>query len=71
MVFTVEKKEEIRQKKSVNLAISGTSNTRESIIDFNKVLNKIGIFEKIDLPVSNIIKDKKSDFTMVLKYIKK
>ena len=56
---------------SLNLTINGVADTRDGLIDFEKILQKDGTFSSINLPISNIIKDIKSDFVMILKYTKK
>lgn len=55
---------------SANMTIAGVTNTRDDLINFEKILQKDGSFSSVNLPISNIIKDVKSDFTMVLKYNK-
>ena len=56
---------------SLSLTVNGVANTRDDLIAFNKNLKKDGSFSSIDLPISDIIRNMKSDFTMILKYIKK
>ena len=55
---------------SVKIIISGVANTRDSLTYFDKELKKDGYFQSVDLPVSNLIKNVYSDFTMTLIYKK-
>jgi hypothetical protein len=56
---------------SLNLTINGVADARDNLINFEKTLQKNGTFSSINLPISNIIKDVKSDFVIILKYTKK
>ena len=51
--------------------IKGISNTRESLIKFLKKLDTQNMFAKIDLPVSNFVKNKNLEFDFNLKVINK
>lgn len=51
----------------ITIQIKGISNTRESLIQFLKKLETQDIFAKIDLPVSNFVKNKDLEFDFGLK----
>lgn len=55
---------------SVKIIINGVSGSRDSLTSFDKDLKKDGYFQSIELPVSNLIKNIDSDFTMTLIYKK-
>ena len=44
------------------LTIQGVSTTRQSLVSFVKSLEKSGVFKKVNLPVSNLAKDKNINF---------
>ena len=48
------------------LTMSGISTTRESLVSFVKSLEKSKAFKTVDLPVSNLAKDKNIDFAVSL-----
>lgn len=51
---------------SAELSIGGTSATRESLVAFVKSLEDTKAFKKVDLPISNLAKDKDIVFTITL-----
>jgi len=61
----VEDKEE-----SIKIIIRGISKTRESLTSFDKELKNGGYFQSVELPVSDLIKNIDSDFTITLIYKK-
>jgi len=44
------------------ISIQGISSTRESLVSFVKNLENLGLFEKVNLPVSNLAKEKNINF---------
>ena len=44
---------------TISLTVTGLSNTRESLIMFVKNLQKSSLFQEVNSPVSNLVKDKK------------
>ncbi len=53
-------------RSTATLSIEGISSTREALVSFVKNLEKSGMFRKVDLPVSNLAKDKDIKFSMSL-----
>lgn len=53
-------------EKSADITLRGVSSTREALVAFVKDLEKSTIFKSVDLPVSNLAKDKNIDFYMNL-----
>lgn len=49
---------------SAVVTISGMSDKRDSLVFFTENLRKIESFSKVDLPISNLAKDKNIDFTI-------
>ncbi len=54
---------------SISAEVSGVSATRESLIQFLKKLDGQNVFQKVDLPVSNFVKNKDLDFDFSLKVL--
>ncbi len=52
-----------KNKSRTKIRVSGESSNRESIVNFVDALNKEG-FKKIDLPVSNFVKNKNIKFSI-------
>ncbi len=52
------------------LVLGGVSATREALVAFVKSLEKSGAFKTVDLPVSNLAKDKNIDFSINLSVVK-
>ncbi|HRH27080.1 MAG TPA: hypothetical protein PLZ99_02895 [Parcubacteria group bacterium] len=46
------------------LNINGMGEKRESIVNYSENLKKIDLFKKVDLPISNLAKDKNIDFSI-------
>lgn len=53
---------------TAQVSIKGISVTRESLVDFKKSLDSLGIFKSVDLPISNYAKDRDIDFSMNITY---
>lgn len=53
-------------KKTGTLELSGVSTTRESLVSFVKRLKESGVFKAVDLPISNLAKDKNINFSIGL-----
>ncbi len=49
---------------SAVVTINGMSDKRDSLVAFTESLRKIEHFNKVDLPISNLAKDKNIDFTI-------
>ncbi len=49
---------------SAVVTISGMSDKRDSLVSFTDSLRKIDSFASVDLPISNLAKDKNIDFTV-------
>lgn len=49
---------------SAVVTISGISDKRDSLVSFTESLRKIESFSSVDLPISNLAKDKNIDFTI-------
>lgn len=60
-----------KNKDSAVLAIGGIANTRDALVSFVDRLEASGLFKKVDLPISNLAKDKDIDFTVELTVDKK
>lgn len=52
----------------IEIIIDGISKTRDSLTSFNKKLKESGLFEKVELPVSDLIKNIDSNFKITLIY---
>lgn len=50
-----------------SIIVSGVSNTRESLVSFVKNLEETKMFTKVDLPVSNLAKQKNIEFNINIK----
>ena len=48
--------------------VRGTSQTRDALTSFNNDLRADSVFTKVDLPLTNLIKDVNTDFTITLTY---
>lgn len=55
---------------SSTVSISGIANSRESLISFENILIKNGMFKSVDFPISNLAKDKNINFSMSMKVYK-
>lgn len=53
-------------KSTGTFSLEGLSSTREALVSFVKNLESSGVFKKVDLPVSNLAKDKDIKFSMSL-----
>ncbi len=51
---------------TANLAIQGISSTRDTLVEFKKNLDESGFFKNIDLPISNLAKDRNINFSMTM-----
>lgn len=51
---------------TATLAIQGVSSTRDVLVEFKKNLGESGVFKNIDLPISNLAKDRDIKFSMVM-----
>ena len=51
---------------TATINLGGISNTRQSLVSFVKSLQGLKIFKIVDLPVSNLAKDKNIDFSINL-----
>ncbi len=56
----------IRTKNAGSAILSGVAKTRQSLADFRDVLEVDNRFVKVDLPISNLIKDRDLPFSMTL-----
>ncbi|MBI2023978.1 hypothetical protein HYT00_01115 [Candidatus Giovannonibacteria bacterium] len=52
------------------IIIGGRANARDDLLLFTKNLEELGIFNKIDSPISNILRKKDIDFSLTLDLIK-
>ncbi|MBA3733485.1 hypothetical protein H0W91_03890 [Patescibacteria group bacterium] len=52
--------------KNAHITLGGISNTRESLVNFQKNLENTGDFSKVDLPISNLAKEKNINFSINL-----
>ena len=50
--------------KIATVSLNGISNTRESLVAFEKSLESSGLFKNVDLPVSNLAKDRDINFSL-------
>jgi len=55
---------------TIKISINGLSKTRENLTSFDKELKKSELFQSVNLPVSNLIKNTEADFSMNLIYKK-
>lgn len=53
-------------KTDATISIQGISGTREALISFSKTLQDSKMFKTVDLPISNLAKDKNISFSMTL-----
>lgn len=58
---------ETSDKKLAKVTIRGTSDTRDSLVNFVKKLEESDILSEVDLPISNLTKDKNIDFSLLIK----
>lgn len=49
---------------TATLNIAGTGSTRESLVSFVKSLEGVSFFKGVDLPISNLAKDKNIEFSI-------
>lgn len=56
----------LKDATSANMSVSGVSLSRESLVSFVKSLEETKAFKSVDLPISNLAKDKNIDFTINL-----
>lgn len=49
---------------SATLSINGLASNREALVSFSDSLKEIEYFKKVDLPISNLAKDKNIDFSI-------
>ncbi len=54
-------------EKSASVSIKGKSETRESLLSFVKSLQDTNLFKSVDLPISNLTKDKNLSFSIEIK----
>jgi len=52
------------------IVVMGRSDTRQALADFHATLKQQSWVEKVDLPISNLAKEKDIDFTMTITYKK-
>lgn len=60
---------ETSDKKSGKVTLKGTSDTRDSLVSFVKDLEESDILEQVDLPISNLTKDKNIEFSLVINVV--
>ncbi|MDQ5969323.1 MAG: hypothetical protein QG579_480 [Patescibacteria group bacterium] len=60
---------ETSDKKSGKVTLKGTSDTRDSLVSFVKNLEESDILEQVDLPISNLTKDKNIEFSLVINVV--
>ena len=53
---------------SKTVVVRGVSQTRDALTSFNNDLRADSVFTKVDLPLTNLIKDVNTDFTITLTY---
>lgn len=53
--------------KSAKITLKGMSDTRDSLVGFVKDLEESDILSEVDLPISNLTKDKNIDFSLSIK----
>jgi hypothetical protein len=51
---------------TANISVHGISNTRDALVTFVKSLKESNIFKSVDLPVSNLAKNKDIDFSITM-----
>lgn len=51
---------------SGSLVVKGVSDSRESLVSYVKNLESLEMFKKVDLPISNLAKDKNIDFSITI-----
>lgn len=56
----------LKNSKEGNLAVAGVAKTRESLVSFVDLLKEADTFKEVNLPISNLAKDKDIDFTIEL-----
>ncbi|MEQ1561592.1 MAG: PilN domain-containing protein, partial [Nitrospira sp.] len=55
---------------TANISLSGVSGTREALVAFAKSLENTKSFKKVNLPVSNLAKDKNISFSITMTFSK-
>jgi hypothetical protein len=55
---------------TATIVVEGVSESRNGLVSFVKDLQQSGVFSTVDLPVSNLAKDKNIDFSLTLNMIK-
>ena len=54
---------------TANVSIKGFSSNRESLVNFKSSMESSGVFRSVDLPISNLAKDKDIDFNINAVYL--
>lgn len=50
------------------LSLKGMATNRQSLTNFVEILKKDAVFKDVSLPISDLVKDKNIDFTVMIKY---
>lgn len=58
---------EMSDEKSAKIILKGTSDTRDSLVNFVKSLEESELLSEVDLPISNLTKDKNIEFSLLMK----
>lgn len=53
---------------TANISVAGFSDSREALVNYKNKLESSGVFRSVDLPISNLAKDKDIDFNIRLVY---
>ncbi len=57
---------EVSDEKTAKVTLKGTSDTRDSLVNFVKDLEESSLLGEVDLPISNLTKDKNIDFSLLI-----
>jgi len=59
------------EEKLANVAVAGIASTRVSLSEFRDDVESHPLFESVELPISNLVKDRDITFSMIVSVVKK
>lgn len=59
----------IKNNSEVKVGVNGTATTRDALVAFSRQLETVEIFEKVNLPVSDLAKDRDINFSLTFSVI--
>lgn len=64
--ISFSKNQTYKEKNGTLIVVSGISKSRDSLVAFSNLLEKSGMFSDVNMPVSNLAKDKGNSFSLSL-----